>query len=134
MQIVSIPLHVPLAWHFLVLEPLRINPGLQENCTTFGNAVKPPNKLPFLGTVNGPQSTAVETKTRFTFSKTSYKDIAGLSFECAVLNYVKESSLLETVIFVEELVDGLRFYLCTRSHYHSKTHLPDNALLLTHVK
>ena len=52
------PLHVPLAWHFLVDDPCRINPGSQSNSTLLGNTVGSPEKEPFMGTEKGPQSTA----------------------------------------------------------------------------
>ena len=59
-QIVSIPLHVPFARHFLEYEPVRIYPASQENLTSFGNSVSSPNKVPFRGIGNGPQSTAAK--------------------------------------------------------------------------
>lgn len=52
------PLHVPLAWHVLVLEPFRMNPGSQLNCTWLGYTVESPEEEPFMGTDKGPQSTA----------------------------------------------------------------------------
>ena len=58
-QFVCIPLHVPLARHFLEEEPLRIYPSLQKNCTRLGKNVKLPNNAPFRGVDNGPQLTAV---------------------------------------------------------------------------
>lgn len=52
------PVHVPLAWHVLMTDPLRINPGSQSNWTLLGNTVMLPEEEPFMGTDNGPQSTA----------------------------------------------------------------------------
>jgi len=55
---VARPFHVPLGWHVLMVDPLRMNPGSQVKCTLFGNTVKLPEEEPFMGTDKGPQSTA----------------------------------------------------------------------------
>ena len=52
------PLHVPLGWHVLMVDPLRMNPGSQLKSTLLGNTVELPEKEPFMGASNGPQSTA----------------------------------------------------------------------------
>lgn len=52
------PLHIPLAWHVLVEDPLRMNPGSQLNSTLLGNTVETPEEEPFVGTDKGPQSIA----------------------------------------------------------------------------
>ena len=52
------PLQVPFAWHILVDDPLRLNPGSHLNSTLFGKTVESPKDEPFMGTDKGPQSTA----------------------------------------------------------------------------
>lgn len=56
------PLHVPLGWHVLMVDPLRMNPGSQLNGTLLGNTVESTEEEPFLGTGKGPQSTAKSKK------------------------------------------------------------------------
>lgn len=52
------PLQVPFAWHILVDDPLRLNPGSHLNITLFRKTVESPKDEPFVGTDKGPQSTA----------------------------------------------------------------------------
>ena len=52
------PLHVPLGWHVLIVDPLRMKPGSQLNSTLLGNTVESPEEEPFTGTDRGPHSTA----------------------------------------------------------------------------
>ena len=56
------PFHVPLGWHVLMVDPLRLNPGSQLNLTPLGNTVELPEEEPFMGTGKGPQSTAESTR------------------------------------------------------------------------
>ena len=57
-HMVVIPLHVPLAWHVLMVDPLRMNPGSHLSSILLGNTVKSPEEEPFTGTDKGPHSTA----------------------------------------------------------------------------
>ena len=52
------PLHVAFGWHFLMTDPLRMNPGSQLNSILLGNTVESPEEEPFIGADKGPQSTA----------------------------------------------------------------------------
>ena len=52
------PFQVPLGWHVLMADPMRLNPGSQLNLTLLGNTVELPEEEPFIGTGKRPQSTA----------------------------------------------------------------------------
>lgn len=68
---VSIPLHVPFAWHFRTREPLIVNPVSQENLMLSGNTVKSPYDDPFKGTLRRPQSTAAKRELKGNRNKTN---------------------------------------------------------------
>ena len=62
LHLVGKPLHVPSAWHVLMVDPLRMNPGSHLKSTLLGNTVESPEEEPFWGTGKGPQSTAKNKK------------------------------------------------------------------------
>lgn len=68
---VSIPLHVPFAWHFRTREPLIVNPVSQENLMLSGNTVKSPYDDPFKGTLRRSQSTAAKRELKGNRNKTN---------------------------------------------------------------
>ena len=78
LQEVSLPLHLPFDWHFLVCEPIIMKPISQVNDTLFGKVVSRPLEEPFIGTDRGPQSFAIIQACRNSMSEwvdLSYSDL-----------------------------------------------------------